>query len=138
MGLTPTTGHKPLKYDCDKCIAYCCSVYDRVQVTQRDIRRLASHFRILPEVATERFTKVWGKERILRRKADRLFGQACMFLNQETRKCTVYDARPAVCHEFPTTSRCAYYDLLQFERTQQDDPDVIPLVKITFKNGKEK
>ena len=138
MGLTPATRAKALKYDCDKCIAYCCSVYDRVQVTQRDIRRLASHFRILPEVATERFTKVWGKERILRRKADRLFGQACMFLNQETRKCTVYDARPAVCHEFPTTSRCAYYDLLQFERTQQDDPDVIPLVKITFKNGKEK
>lgn len=138
MGLTPATGSKALKYDCDKCIAYCCSIYDRVQVTQRDIRRLAAHFRILPEVATERFTKVWGKERILRRKADRLFGQACMFLNQETRKCTVYDARPAVCHEFPTTSRCAYYDLLEFERTQQDDPDVIPLVKITFKNGKEK
>ena len=138
MGLTPATSYKALKYDCDKCIAYCCSVYDRVQVTQRDIRRLAAHFRILPEVATERFTKVWGKERILRRKADRLFGQACMFLNQETRKCTVYDARPAVCDKFPTTSRCAYDDLLQFERTQQDDPDVIPLVKITFKNGKEK
>jgi hypothetical protein len=28
--------------------------------------------------------------------------------------------------------------LLEFEREQQDDPDVIPLVKITFKNGKEK
>ena len=138
MGLTPATGSKALKYDCDKCIAYCCAVYDRVQVTQRDIRRLAAHFRLLPEVATERFTKVWGKERILRRKADRLFGQACMFLNQETRKCTVYDARPAACHEFPTTSRCAYYDLLEFERTQQDDPDVIPLVKITFENGKKK
>ena len=130
MGLS--TGTR-LKYDCDKCVAYCCSIYDRVQVTPRDIKRLAVHFGVAPEVATQRFTKVFGKERILRRKADRLFGQACMFLDQATRKCTIYDARPLVCHEFPTTSRCAYYDLIEFEREQQNDPDVIPLVKITFK-----
>src|SRR4029453_4422596 len=133
MGLTQVSGSKALKYDCDKCIAYCCSIYDRVQVTPRDIRRLAAHFRVTPEVATKRFTKVFGKERILRRKADRLFGQACMFLDQETRKCTIYDARPRTCHEFPPPPRCAYYDLIEFEREQQGDPDVIPLVKITFK-----
>ena len=138
MGLAPAKASKPLKYDCDKCVAYCCSIYERVQVTPRDIRRLASHFRVSPEVATQRFTKLFGKERILRRKADRLFGQACAFLDQETRKCTIYNARPLVCREFPTTSRCAYYDLIEFEREQQDDPNVIPLVKITFKNGKEK
>jgi Fe-S-cluster containining protein len=138
MGLTPASGYKALKYDCDKCVAYCCSIYDRVQVTPRDIRRLAAHFRVLPEVATQRFTKLFRKERILRRKADRLFGQACTFLDQETRKCTIYNARPLVCREFPSTSRCAYFDLLEWERKQQDDPDVIPLVKITFKNGKDK
>ena len=137
MGVIPTNGHKLLKYDCDKCIAYCCSVYDRVQVTPRDIRRLAAHFRVLPEVATERFTKLNGKERILRRKADRLFGQACTFLDQDTRKCTIYNARPLVCRDFPKAANCSYYDLLEFERDQQNDPDVIPLVKITFKNGKK-
>ena len=137
MGSTSGNGHKALKYDCDNCIAYCCSIYDRVQVTQRDIRRLAAHFRVLPDVAAERFTKRNGKERILRRKADRLFGQACTFLDQDTRKCTIYNARPLVCREFPTTSRCAYYDLLEFERDQQGGPDVIPLVKITFKKGKK-
>jgi uncharacterized protein len=135
MTSTPTTAPKALKYDCDKCVAYCCSIYDRVQVTPRDIKRLASHFRVAPEVAAERFTKIYNKERILRRKADRLFGQACMFLDQETRKCTIYNARPHVCREFPTTTRCAYYDLIEFERDQQDDPDVIPLVKITFKDN---
>ena len=31
MGLTSGNGRKALKYDCDKCIAYCCSIYDRVQ-----------------------------------------------------------------------------------------------------------
>ena len=134
MALAPVITYKPVKYDCDKCVAYCCSIYDRVQVTRRDIKRLASHFRLLPEAASQRFTKLYGKERILRRKADRLFGQACMFLNQETRKCTIYNARPAVCREFPDTSRCSYFDLIEFERKQQNDPDVIPLVKITFKN----
>jgi Fe-S-cluster containining protein len=136
MGLGLATGQSPLKYNCDKCVAYCCSIYDRVQVTPRDIRRLALHFGVTPEVATARYTKVWGKERILRRRADRLFGQACMFLNQETRKCTIYNARPGTCRDYPDTSRCAYYDLIQWERKQQNDPDVIPLVKITFTNGK--
>src|SRR5256885_8235859 len=38
---------KPLTlsyYNCSKCPAYCCSIYERVQVTKRDIRRLANHF----------------------------------------------------------------------------------------------
>jgi uncharacterized protein len=137
MSLATATALPVLKYNCDKCVAYCCSIYERVQVNARDIRRLAAHFGITPEVATARYTKVWGKERILRRRADRLFGQACMFLNQETRKCTIYHARPGTCREYPDTSRCAYYDLIQWERKQQDDPDVIPLVKITFANGKD-
>jgi hypothetical protein len=109
-----------------------------VQVTPGDVKRLAAHFAVDPEIATARFTKLFRQERILRRKADRLFGQACIFLNQETRKCTVYDARPGVCRNFPETSRCAYFDLLEFERKQQNDPDVVPLVKITFTNGKQK
>ena len=125
-------------YDCSKCPAYCCSIYDRVQVTLRDIKRLARHFGITPEGATERFTKMYGsKERVLRRSYDPIFGQSCSFLNKETRQCTIYHARPLVCREFPTTSRCAYYDLLRFERRQQDDVDVLPLVKITFRNGKK-
>jgi uncharacterized protein len=124
-------------YDCIKCPAYCCSVYERVQVTPRDINRLARHFGLTPEVASQRFTKLFGKERVLRRKSDPLLGESCGFLNPETRGCTIYNARPAVCREFPTTARCAYYDLLKFERNQQDDPNVIPLVKITFTNGKK-
>ena len=87
--------------------------------------------------STQRFTKLYGaKERVLRRSYDPIFGKSCTFLNKETRQCTIYHARPLVCREFPTTVRCAYYDLLKFEKQQQGDPDVIPLVKITFKNGK--
>ena len=122
-------------YDCLKCPAYCCAIYERVQVTPRDVKRLARHFGVTPEVATKRYTKLFEGERVLRRKADTILEQACTFLNTETRRCTIYHARPLVCREFPARSRCAYYDLLQFERSQQDDPDALPLVKITFKNG---
>jgi Fe-S-cluster containining protein len=104
-------------------------------VTKRDVQRLAKHFGVTYEIAEQRFTRRYKDERVLRRKADPIFGQACKFLNPETRQCTIYHARPAVCHEFPTTKRCAYYDLIEFERTQQDDPDVVPVVKITFRNG---
>jgi Fe-S-cluster containining protein len=130
-----TAGHTRPTYDCLKCPAYCCSIYERVQVTPRDIRRLAKHFGVTAEIATERYTKLFGKERVLRRKADPIFGKACTFLNPETRQCGIYHARPLVCREFPDAPRCAYYDLLEFERKQQDDPDVVPLVKITFRNG---
>ena len=126
---------KPAYYNCAKCPAYCCSIYERVQVTKRDLKRLAKHFALDLETAARRLTTVWQGERVLRRKADPIFGKACKFLNPLTRQCTIYHARPLVCREFPARSRCAYYDLLTFERSQQGDPTVLPLVQITFRNG---
>ena len=40
---------------------------------------------------------------------------------------TVYEARPAICRDFPGGRRCGYYDFLKFERHHQDDPDFIAL-----------
>ncbi|HSS22190.1 MAG TPA: YkgJ family cysteine cluster protein [Pyrinomonadaceae bacterium] len=134
MAVATSENKKPLAYDCDKCIAYCCSVYERVQVTQRDVLRIARHFRLTPEAAKQRFTKKFEGETILRRKFDPLFGRSCTFLDKQTRKCTIYDARPQTCRIFPEAPRCAYFDLLEFEREQQQDPDVIPIVKVTFKD----
>ena len=135
---TTTTDHKKRSYyDCTKCPAYCCSIYDRVQVTKRDLKRLAKHFGISEETAAERHTKMYQKERILRRKKDPIFGLACKFLDPETRRCTIYNGRPNVCRTFPDKTHCAYYDLIQFERTQQDDPTVVPVVQITFREPKK-
>ena len=122
-------------FDCTKCPAYCCSVYERVQVTKRDLNRLARYFGVSVETARRRYTLVHKEsgERVLRRVKDEIYPETCMFLNQETRGCTIYHGRPAVCREYPARSRCAYYDLLQFERRQQDDETVIPLVQITFR-----
>jgi Fe-S-cluster containining protein len=138
MGKTITDDQPKVLYDCAKCPAYCCAIYDRVQVTKRDINRLARHFAVTYEVAEQRFTTLWQDERVLRRRADPIFGKACRFLDPRTRGCTVYHARPTVCREYPARARCAYYDLIQFERRQQADEQVVPLVQITFRKDLKK
>ena len=124
-------------FDCNKCPAYCCSIYERVQVTKRDITRLAKHFGVSFETARRRYTKNYQGERVLKRVEDQIFPETCTFLDQEKRCCTIYHARPNVCRTYPDRVRCAYYDLLRFERIQQQDETVIPLVQITFREVKE-
>jgi Fe-S-cluster containining protein len=138
MGREKVTDDQPRVYfDCSKCPAYCCSIYERVVVTKRDLNRLARYFNLSVEATEKKYTKFFGKERILRRRKDVIFKEACQFLDPETRGCTIYHGRPEVCREYPARSRCAYYDLLRFEREQQDDPNVIPLVQITFREVKK-
>lgn len=116
------------RYDCSKCPGYCCS-YGRIVVTERDIARLARHFSLPVDAARERFSYHYRTkdvdEWILRHRKDTVFESVCRFLDPETRRCTVYEARPAVCREYPLASRCGYYEFLKFEREQQDDPDLV-------------
>lgn len=122
-----------LHYDCSKCPAYCCSIYARVEVKERDLDRLARHFGTTRAEAEHRYTKRVDGTRVLRRKKDALLGEVCRFLDPKTRGCTIYEGRPKVCREYPGKPRCAYYDVLQFERETQEDLDVLPLFEITFK-----
>ncbi|MEP7068370.1 MAG: YkgJ family cysteine cluster protein [Usitatibacter sp.] len=116
-----------VSYRCDKCPAYCCT-YTEIEVTQRDVERLARHFELSAKVAAERFTKVDTKgTRMLRHKKDKIFDSTCMLLDQEKRRCTVYDARPGVCRKYPDSYRCGYYDFLKFEREQQGDEEMVAL-----------
>ncbi len=110
-------------YNCLKCVAYCCT-YTLIPATKRDVKRLAKHFDVTPREAEKKFTKKGDKEfpRVLRHHDDKHFQTACMFLDQKTRQCTVYEARPQICRDFPTQSRCGYYEFLKFEREVQDDP----------------
>jgi len=116
------------KYSCSKCPAYCCS-YPEIEVTSRDIERLAKHFEMPYREAEERLTKYDAKQkiRLLRHREDHIFDSVCALLDQKTRRCTVYHARPGVCREYPDTQRCGYYEFLKFERAHQDDPKFIAL-----------
>ncbi len=113
-------------YNCDKCPAYCCS-YERIIVGKRDIRRLAKHYGLSFEKARKKFTKKGEEkgERVLRHRRDEAYGTVCRFLDRETRECTVYDARPGICREYPGSKRCGYYDFLCFERNAQEDPEFV-------------
>jgi len=126
-------GRTRLQYDCGKCVAFCCSIYERVEVTAADVRRLAAHFGVTTEEAEKKFTVVRYGGRILRRKKDAIFGRACKFLHPETRGCTIYEGRPKACREYPGRTRCTYYDVLQFEREIQNDETIIPVVRLMFK-----
>ena len=42
------------KYDCLKCPGYCCS-YPLIEVTKRDIARVAKHFDVSLEKAKKKF-----------------------------------------------------------------------------------
>jgi len=116
------------QYSCSKCPAYCCS-YPEIEVTPRDVERLAKHHGVSYREAEERFTKEDPKERtqMLRHSKDTVFDSVCMMLDQKTRRCTVYEARPAVCRGYPDSNRCGYYEFLKFERTLQDDKKFIAL-----------
>jgi len=122
-------------FDCLNCVGICCSVYNRVEVTGRDINRIARHFNITPEAATARFTKVVEGERVLRRKKDPLLGETCIFHDLDKRLCGQYDARPHVCRIWPDhgDGGCVYYDVLQFERDQQGKDNVVPLIQLAYK-----
>jgi len=117
-----------VNYTCSKCPAYCCT-YTEIEATPRDIERLAKRFELTYAKAEDRFTKIdsEGKVRILRHRKDTHFASACMFLDQEKRRCTIYESRPAVCRKYPDSNRCGYYEFLKFEREQQGDKELVAL-----------
>ncbi len=116
----------PVFYDCQNCPSYCCS-YPRIEVTAKDLQRLARHFGITAAAARRRFTKKGSDpgEVVMRHQKDATYGTACQFLDLESRRCTVHSARPAICRAHPGTSTCHYYSFLMAERRYQDDPDFV-------------
>lgn len=110
-------------YNCTKCPGYCCS-YPIIPIVKSDVTRLAKHFGVTFDVAKKRFTKeAHGRKFVLRRKRDEHFGRICRFFDTDKRRCTIYEARPSTCREYPVQKRCGYYDFLSFEREQQGDKD---------------
>ncbi|MCX7057664.1 MAG: YkgJ family cysteine cluster protein [Pseudomonadota bacterium] len=117
------------RYDCSKCPGYCCS-YDRIEVSDFDIARLAKHFGLSADAAREKFTfhhkTKDADEWVLRHRKDTVYKSICRFFDQDERRCTIYAARPNVCRRYPSGTTCGYYDFLLFEREQQGDDDFIP------------
>ncbi len=89
------------KIDCRAC-ANCCKVAE-TNITERDIERLAWSMRISPKQFVEKFTtnSVQEEDEIILRRTD----AGCVFLDGND--CTVYEARPDTCRDFPHLIRGA-------------------------------
>lgn len=116
-------------FDCNKCPGYCCS-HSRIAVSDHDVERLAKHFGISASAARKRFTYHYEalgiSEQILRHHKDEIYESVCRFFDRDTRRCTVYEARPHVCRKYPYGKTCGYYNFLKFERDFHDDPEFVP------------
>ncbi|NDG57156.1 MAG: YkgJ family cysteine cluster protein [Betaproteobacteria bacterium] len=116
-------------FDCSKCPGYCCT-YPRIVISLKDLTRIARYFEISEDEARRQFTKPYKDqgmdEIVLKHQRDSIYASVCRFFDTAARRCTIYKARPKVCRNYPHGKRCGYYEFLQFERDQQDDPDFIP------------
>ena len=86
--------HAPL--NCRKCPGFCCRVAGYVEVSRKDIRRLAKFLGLTVRQFEERHLVE------VTRKREKLIKQdleTCQFLDSN-RKCTVYEARPKDCREY--------------------------------------
>jgi hypothetical protein len=111
----------------------CCSLYERVAVNEGDIVALSQHFGVSRRTFLRMYTHRNGTERLLNRVPDDVLEETCVFLNKETRLCGVHQSRPEVCRVWPpaeTAGRCVYYDVLQFERSFQGDPNLVIKVEV--------
>jgi Fe-S-cluster containining protein len=81
---------------CDQCASKCCSQpYDWVYLTLREIEAL--------EVASGLERKSFVEEQLNSATGYRFrtLNLPCQFLDKETGRCNVYEARPLVCRIFP-------------------------------------
>ena len=84
------------KIDCLQC-ANCCKTTSPI-FYQRDIERLAKHFRIRPSEFIEQYLHIDEDN-------DYVLNYApCPFLGDDN-YCSVYDSRPTACREYPHTDR---------------------------------
>lgn len=115
------------KYDCNACAAYCCG-YPIIEAKKPDIRRLARYFKLSPEAAKEKFTeKENNRVRKMRQKHDKkLNASVCIFLNQKTRQCSIYKARPKICRDHPG-DRCEWNDRRLLETIANGGKKIIRL-----------
>lgn len=89
------------KIDCRAC-ANCCKVAE-TNLTERDVEKLARYFGVKPKQFIAQYTTMSAQEEdetILRRT-----DAGCIFLDGND--CTIYEARPATCHDFPHLVRGA-------------------------------
>jgi len=112
--------------DCLVC-ANCCRTTSPA-IYERDIDRLSKHLRIKPSQLISQHLKIDED-------SDYVFHSApCPFLGTDN-YCSVYDARPLACREYPHTNRKRFYQVLNLSLK---NTEICPAVASIFEKLKEK
>ena len=114
--------------DCLKC-ANCCSTTSPL-FTDKDISRIAKYLRIKPSAVVSQYLRIDEDRFYVLKKAP------CTFLGDDN-NCSIYDARPKACREFPHTDRIKQNQLLNLtEKNIEVCPavfSIIEKIKLTLK-----
>jgi Fe-S-cluster containining protein len=89
--------------DCLKC-GNCCRTTGPL-FTQKDIERLAGHFRVRPAEFVDKYLRVDEDNDYV------LKSVPCPFLGEDN-YCSVYEDRPKACREYPHTDRKQMHQIL--------------------------
>ncbi|RNC84977.1 MAG: YkgJ family cysteine cluster protein [Winogradskyella sp.] len=84
------------KTDCLEC-ANCCKTTGPL-FTDKDIERIAKHFKMKPQKFVEQFLRLDEENDYVLQRVP------CTFLGVDN-YCSIYDVRPKACREFPHTDR---------------------------------
>jgi Fe-S-cluster containining protein len=86
-----------LRFRCTQCGECCSGAPGYVWVNQEEIVALAARLGLDVDEFARRYTRRVG----VRRSLVELPGGDCVFLDAQTRKCTVYEDRPRQCRTWP-------------------------------------
>jgi uncharacterized protein len=89
--------HEGLRFKCTQCGNCCTGAPGYVWVNQEEIAQLAA---VVGE-DVERFEKLYARKVGIRKSLVEFPNGDCVFFDGETRRCTVYSARPRQCRTWP-------------------------------------
>lgn len=87
-----------LRFKCTGCGDCCTGAPGFVWVNKEEIAALAAEVGMTEEAFEKKYVREVGVRKTLK---ERKSSYDCIFLDAETRKCTVYNARPRQCRTWP-------------------------------------
>ena len=86
-----------LKFECTQCGACCAGEPGYVWVNKDEIAAIADHLKLTDDEFRDRYVRKIG----VRFSLVEFPNGDCVFLDSETRGCTIYTARPIQCRTWP-------------------------------------